>query len=299
MGYEGGTIAEVLAKLQACLDSPEQAAHKGTNIRFYATQFFGEALLPRGTELSRDDLDRLDTTRPIRLRNADGHKFWMNSKAIDNARIDASTPVPPGGQIGRDASGRPNGFFADMDIEDWGETVPDSDAARVELVRRTNADANRMGITSVFVPGGGEDQIAQWAQVQDEGGLTLRVNLGLSADFVHGADRCRGTPQADREPRRLSKVRQGSDRRLERQGLLRWSHGVSRADRGDARAVQHQHGHARASGVEARHRARARAGVLGCEAGHRRARQGRLADPRSRDRRSSHARGARLFPGRA
>ena len=186
MGYEGGTIAEVLAKLQACLDSPEQAAHKGTNIRFYATQFFGEALLPRGTELSRDDLDRLRTTRPIRLRNADGHKFWMNSKAIDNARIDASTPVPPGGQIGHDASGRPNGFFADMDIEDWGETVPDSDAARVALVRRTNADANRMGITSVFVPGGGEDQIAQWAQVQDEGGLTLRVNLGLSADFVHG-----------------------------------------------------------------------------------------------------------------
>jgi len=100
MGYEGGTVAEVLAKLQACLDRPEQAAHKGSNVRFYATQFFGEALLPRGTELSRDDLDRLDTTRPIRLRNADGHKFWMNSKAIDNAvscaicgGIAASTPT--------------------------------------------------------------------------------------------------------------------------------------------------------------------------------------------------------------
>ena len=187
MGYEGGTVAEVLAKLQACLDRPEQAAHKGSNVRFYATQFFGEALLPRGTELSRADLDRLDTTRPVRLRNADGHKFWMNSKAIDNAHIDTSTPVPPGGQIGREPGGRPNGFFADMDIEDWGEVVPDSETARAELVRRTIADANRMGITSVFVPGGGEDQIAQWAQVQEEGGLTLRVNLGLSADFVHGA----------------------------------------------------------------------------------------------------------------
>ena len=56
----------------------------------------------------------------------------------------------------------------------------------VDRVRRTIADANRMGITSVFVPGGNEvKQIAHWAKVQDEGGLTLRANLGLSADFVH------------------------------------------------------------------------------------------------------------------
>jgi predicted amidohydrolase YtcJ len=150
-----------------------------------ASQFFGEAILPHGTTLTRDDLDRLNTTRPISVRNADGHKFWMNSKAIENAHLDARTPVPPGGQIGRDANGRPNGFFADMEVGDWGQTVPVSEAGLVDLVRRTNADANRMGITSVFIPGGGEDQIARWAQVQDEGGLTLRANLGLSADFVH------------------------------------------------------------------------------------------------------------------
>jgi predicted amidohydrolase YtcJ len=73
MGYEGGTVAQVLAKLQACLDRPEQAIHKGTNVRFYATQFFGEAVVPEGTALTREDLDRL-ATRPIGLRNADGHK---------------------------------------------------------------------------------------------------------------------------------------------------------------------------------------------------------------------------------
>jgi len=187
MGYEGGTVEQVLAKLQACLDRPEQVVHKRTNVRFYATQFFGEALLPEGTPLTRQDLDRLDTTRPVRLRNADGHKFWLNSKAIENAGIDASTAVPPGGQMGRDASGRPSGFFSDMDVENWGDTVPDSDAALVDLVRHTNADASRQGVTSIFIPGGGEEQIARWAKVQDEGGLTLRANIGLSADFVHGA----------------------------------------------------------------------------------------------------------------
>lgn len=186
MGYAGGTVAEVLSRLQACLDRPDQARFKGTNVRMAATHIFGEAIVPPGTALTRDDLDRLDTTRPVMVENADGHKFWMNSRAIVNAHIDEKTPVPPGGQIGRDASGRPNGFFADLDVGDWGEKAPVTEEALVDVVRRTNADANRMGITSVFVPGGGEDEIARWARIQDEGKMTLRANLGLSAPFVHG-----------------------------------------------------------------------------------------------------------------
>ena len=114
LGYDGGTIAQVLAKLKACLDRPDQAGYKGSNVRLYARNFFAEALTPRGTQLTREDLDRLDTTRPVLLRNADGHKFWLNSRAIENLGIDERTPVPPGSQIGRDAQSRPNGFFADM-----------------------------------------------------------------------------------------------------------------------------------------------------------------------------------------
>jgi len=185
MGYAGGTVPAVLAKLQACLDSPSQAAYKGTNVQFYARDFFAEDLQPAGTVLTRDILDRLKTTRPVLVRNADGHKRWLNSRAIENAGIDAKTAVPPGGQIGRDADGRPNGFFADMDIGNWGEEIELTADAQMELIRRTNADANRMGITSVFLPGGGQDSIALWAKVQDDGGLTLRTNVGLSADFVH------------------------------------------------------------------------------------------------------------------
>ena len=186
MGYEGGTVPQILARLQACLDRPDQAVHKGTNVSLYATQFFGDAIEPRGASLTRDDLDRLVTTRPILLRNADGHKFWMNSRAIENAGIDATTPVPPGGQIGRDASGRPNGFFADMDVGPWGATAEVSESELVDLVRRTIADANRVGITSIFIPGSTQGEpIARWAKVQDEGGLTLRASLGFSAGFVH------------------------------------------------------------------------------------------------------------------
>ncbi len=187
MGYAGGTVAEVLARLQACLDRSDQAAFKNTNVRLAATHLFGEAIVPPGTSLTRKDLDRLDTTRPVMVENADGHKFWMNSRAIENARLDEKTPDQPGGMIGRDADRKPNGVFSDFEVGDWGAKAPVTEEALLDVVRRTNADANRKGITAVFVPGGGEDEIGQWAKVQDEKKMTVRANIGLSAPFAHGA----------------------------------------------------------------------------------------------------------------
>ena len=166
MGYQGGTIAQILARLQACLDAPDQAPLKKTNTRFVALSFFGEAIEPPGTPLTRRDLDRLDTTRPVLVRNADGHKYWLNSRAIANAGVGKDTPDPPDGVIGRDAGGEPNGFFADYDLPAWGDERPVTDAMRLEWVTRTQADANREGITSIFVPGGGEDQIGAWSELR-------------------------------------------------------------------------------------------------------------------------------------
>jgi predicted amidohydrolase YtcJ len=198
MGYEGGSVPQILARLQACLDRPDQAALKRTNTRLYATYLFGDAIEPAPAALTRYELDTLDTTRPLLVRHADGHKFWMNSRAIQNAHIDETTPDPPSGAIGRDASRRPNGFFSDYEVGEWGTELPQSEQAGVELVRQTNADANRVGITSVFIPGEGEGQLAAWAKVQDEGKLTLRANIGLSADFVRGqADPARLQQQID------------------------------------------------------------------------------------------------------
>src|SRR5262245_32118437 len=184
--YEGGTIDRILARLQACLDRPEQAALKDTNTRFEANYLFGEAIEPKGTKLTARDLDRLDTKRPILVENADGHKFWLNSRAMANAGINKDTAVPPGAAVGRDAAGAPDGFFADYDVNHWGEERTVTDAMRLDRVARTNADANKVGITSVYLPGGGEEEIAQWAVLQDQGRMTVRADIGLSAWFVRG-----------------------------------------------------------------------------------------------------------------
>ena len=58
---------------------------------------------------AKDLLDRVTGGRPAFLPNRDGHGAWVNSRALDIAGIDASTPDPPDGRIERDASGQPVG----------------------------------------------------------------------------------------------------------------------------------------------------------------------------------------------
>ncbi len=54
-------------------------------------------------------LDAVVPDRPAFLSNRDNHGAWVNSSALELARIDAATPDPPDGRIERDAAGRPTG----------------------------------------------------------------------------------------------------------------------------------------------------------------------------------------------
>ena len=118
-----GTIVAGSREAQTRSPTVPTRPSKGSNVRLYACNFFAEALTPRGTQLTREDLDRLDTTRPVLLRNADGHQVLAQQPCDRELRIDERTPKPSGSQIGRDAQGRPNGF-ADMEVEDCGDVAP-------------------------------------------------------------------------------------------------------------------------------------------------------------------------------
>ncbi len=58
---------------------------------------------------TRDLLDAVVPDRPVYLPNRDGHGAWVNSRALELAGIDASTPDPADGRIERDAAGVPVG----------------------------------------------------------------------------------------------------------------------------------------------------------------------------------------------
>ncbi len=58
-------------------------------------------------------LDALNIDKPIVLSRIDGHAIWANSKALALAGISEKTPDPDGGQIIRDAAGKPTGVLVD------------------------------------------------------------------------------------------------------------------------------------------------------------------------------------------
>ena len=58
---------------------------------------------------TRQALDALVPDRPAFLTNRDGHSYWANTKALELAGIDASTPDPSDGRIEREPDGFPAG----------------------------------------------------------------------------------------------------------------------------------------------------------------------------------------------
>ncbi len=59
------------------------------------------------------DLDAVVADRPAMAGRVDGHAIWVNSKALEAAKIDASTRDPEGGRILRRADGTPSGVLVD------------------------------------------------------------------------------------------------------------------------------------------------------------------------------------------
>jgi predicted amidohydrolase YtcJ len=196
LGYEGGTVEEVLAKLKACLLRDDQAPHLKTGFLLEPDQFNVNGMVPAGTALTRHDLDRLSrtpaqdrfgtgTTRPIVIVDMGGHQTFTNTKAIANARLDAKTAQPPGAFIGRDADGSPNGQFADFSAE-WGSSLPEDPDADYRATVADYRNANRVGLTMILHPGGGAEALKVLKRVADEGHLTLRVNQALMAGAIRG-----------------------------------------------------------------------------------------------------------------
>lgn len=85
----------------------------------YRDRCASEWLIGRGWEITLLDetvrslelIDRVTGGRPAYLNNANGHCAWVNSAALRAAGIDRRTPDPPGGSIGRDARGEPDGML--------------------------------------------------------------------------------------------------------------------------------------------------------------------------------------------
>ncbi|MBI2321032.1 MAG: amidohydrolase family protein [Chloroflexi bacterium] len=111
---------------------------------------YSEDRLAERRHPTRWELDAAAPGHPVRLRHATRHASVLSSRALALAGIGRDTPDPPGGHVGRDAAGEPNGLLVDLDAWPSTTVVPRRDAT--EIAAGVAAAGQRLlaaGVTSV------------------------------------------------------------------------------------------------------------------------------------------------------
>ena len=111
-------------------------------------QGYDDTRLVEGRHPTRDDLDAPAAGRPVVLTRVCGHMCVANSRALELAGIDATTPDPPGGRIERDAAGEPTGLLLETAESLVLRHVSSEREHVLRALRRVSEDLLRHGITA-------------------------------------------------------------------------------------------------------------------------------------------------------
>ncbi len=141
-------------------------------------------LWPGGAFPDARDLDAAVPDRPASAARVDGHAMWVNSRALEAARIGRDTPDPPGGRILRRPDGTPSGVLVDRAQGLVRDVLPETSPADHE--RRLLAGARacaRAGLTEVQDASRyGPESIAALERLASRGELPIRVYATVSPD---------------------------------------------------------------------------------------------------------------------
>jgi hypothetical protein len=129
---------------------------------------------------TRADLDPATGGRPAAASSKDGHVLWVNTAALRQAGITRNTPDPPGGAIGRDAAGEPDGLLKEEAKTLVQRVIPDpTPAMRERAVREAQSEFHRLGLTGVHAFTGasaeGPDQYATLQRLHSGSELAIRT----------------------------------------------------------------------------------------------------------------------------
>ncbi len=99
---------------------------------------------------SASDLDRVAPHHPVYLSAKSLHAGWANTLALRLAGIEAHTPDPQDGRIGREANGEPNGLLFEGAMKLVEQVIPETTEERlVEALDAAQQALWRLGITGV------------------------------------------------------------------------------------------------------------------------------------------------------
>jgi predicted amidohydrolase YtcJ len=124
-------------------------------------------------------LSAVSPDNPVFLTHASGHGLLANANAMALAGVDRSSTDPPGGEIARDTSGNPTGFFSENAMapihaaRNTAGSVPESERRRMAALARDECLAK--GITSFQDAGSDLETIEFLRKLDSEGELGVRL----------------------------------------------------------------------------------------------------------------------------
>ena len=177
-----------LLRQQAALLPP------GEPLRAYG---YNHRALPERRHPTAADLDRAATDREIYVMNQSGHGGVLNTAGLARHGITASTPDIPGGHLGRDAAGRPDGLVMDAACDlltgDGGVKLglhgpnlhlppAPGDAARwLDHAQRAFLAA---GVTSLVDAQVSQRELTAYTAALAEGRLQVRVGMRIISSYL-------------------------------------------------------------------------------------------------------------------
>ena len=136
-----------------------------------------------------DALSKVSPDNPVVLTHASGHSSLANAKAMALAGITAKTPNPSGGEIIKDAKGRPIGAFLETAQglirggRSRGQTTrtpAEIEAQQMKVIELADKECLSKGLTTVNDAGAGWSTVELYKKAIDAGTLGVRINVMLS-----------------------------------------------------------------------------------------------------------------------
>jgi predicted amidohydrolase YtcJ len=148
-------------------------------------------LLAEGRTPTLAELDAAAPYNPVCLTFEDGRH--VNSPLMALCNIDASTPEPPKGIIGRDENGALTGHFSGtaqrLLLAEGSSATGDIGVYSTEqlytALKWAQAEANTAGLTSIRNPALQPKEMAAYQRLWQERGMSLRIAMDVNVDHVN------------------------------------------------------------------------------------------------------------------
>ena len=133
-----------------------------------------------------DALSKVSPENPVLLTHASGHAAFANAVAMNAASVTRETPNPAGGEILKDAAGRPTGLFRETAAGLLSKAYAaarekrkpeEVDKERRRVLELAAEECLSKGVTSVHDPGVSFETAELYRKVAQEGKLGVRLHV--------------------------------------------------------------------------------------------------------------------------